>query len=90
MEINLKETNWQYYQFFDNGYGISVTNIASKIRGDNLELAVLKTTDFLDWEVCYDTPITRDVKKYLTEKELIKTINKVKALPNHLLEEKEK
>ena len=80
MKINLEDTNWRYYQFFDNGYGVSVVNIESDIIGNNLELAVLKG-NFYDWEICYDTPITGDVVKNLTEKELIKTINDVKSLP---------
>ena len=80
MEIDVKETNWQYYQFFDNGYGVSVVNMPSEIIGDNLELAVLKGNKYT-WEICYDTPITGDVVKNLTEKELIETINDVKSLP---------
>ena len=80
MKIDLKESNWRYYQFFDNGYGVSVVNIESEIVGNNLELAVLKGTKYT-WEICYDTPITGDVEKHLTEKELIKLIAKVKALP---------
>ena len=80
MKINLEETNWRYYQFFDNGFGVSVVNIESDIIGNNLELAVLKGNKYT-WEICYDTPITGDVVKNLTEKELIKLIAKVKALP---------
>ena len=87
MKIDLKETNWRYYQFFDNGYGVSIVNIESDIfekrnipTTNNLELAVLKGTQYV-WDICYDTPITEDVEKYLTEKELIKLIAKVKAFP---------
>ena len=78
--IDTQETNWRYYQFFDNGYGVSVVNIESEILGDNLELAVLKGTQYA-WDICYDTPITGDVVKHLTEEELIETIAEVKALP---------
>ena len=80
MKINLEDTNWRYYQFFDNGYGVSVVNIESEILGNNLELAILKGTTY-GWDICYDTPITGDVVKNLTEKELIETINDVKSLP---------
>ena len=81
MKINLKDTNWRYYQFFDNGYGVSVVNLENGFKtGNNLELAVLKGNKYT-WEICYDTPITGDVVKNLTEKELIKTINDVKSLP---------
>jgi len=45
-----------------------------------LELAILKGTTY-GWDICYDTPITGDVVKNLTEKELIETINDVKSLP---------
>ena len=81
MKINLEDTNWRYYQFFDNGYGVSVVNLENGFKtGNNLELAVLKGNKYT-WEICYDTPITGDVVKNLTEKELIKTINDVKSLP---------
>ena len=80
MKIDIKETNWRYYQFFDNGYGVSIVNIPSEILGDNLELAVLKGNIYA-WEICYDSGLTEDVFGHLTEKELLKTIDEVKALP---------
>ena len=70
-------------EYYKNGYGVSVIENEYSY---GLELAVIVWSGEWDEEnnepkridhseLCYDTPITGDVVKNLTEKELIKTIN---------------
>ena len=77
MKIDVEQKNWRYYKFFDNNYGVSVVHSHGSY---GLELAVLKG-DVYCWEICYDSGLTEDVFPRLTEKELLKTIDQVKALP---------
>jgi len=59
--------------FFDGSY----TNDETEV-----ELAVIKFNgkEEEDWKINYDTPLTNDVIGHLQEKELIKTLNKIKDL----------
>lgn len=77
----------QYLFKFKNGYGASVVkNIGSYGNIQDLwELAVIifvdpDNTD--EWELCYDTPITDYVIGWLTNKEVLETLQKIKELPD--------
>ena len=73
----------QIWEFFDNGYGISIVRNKLSYTSENIldfEIAVLKKTDD-DYEICYDTPITNDVIGYLTPKEVSKVMKEIQELP---------
>jgi hypothetical protein len=65
---------------FDNGYGASVIKHEYSYGGkDGLyELAVLDG----DGGITYNTPITDDVKGYLSEDEVTKLLEQIQQLPN--------
>jgi hypothetical protein len=69
--------------FFDNGYGASVVRTKYSYGGDEglYELAVLRGTED-NFEIRYDTGITVDVLGWLTPRDVVMEIRKVKALPN--------
>lgn len=66
--------------FFENGYGASViTGEGTYTKDGEYELAVLKGTRD-DWDLCYETTITSDVIGYLSELEVVETINRIASL----------
>jgi hypothetical protein len=80
---------------FENGYGASVIpeydhGLEQPLRilstPDNLELAVLHyvgTGDVHDdknWDLCYDSPITSDVLRRLTQDEVNQLLDQIAAL----------
>lgn len=72
--------------FFKNGYGASVIwwgdSELECLYGKSWELAVL-TWDKNNWEdfrLCYDSPITSDVNRYLRMDELMADIHRIEAL----------
>ena len=75
------EDNFQYIFKFPNEYGASII----KHRGsygyeeDLFELAVL-LFDNGEWELTYKTPITADVLGYLSNEEVLETLQKIKNL----------
>lgn len=76
--------------YFENGYGASVIKHYGSYgyKQDLFELAVLKfhSEDEEgigiggDWDLCYDTPITKDVIGYLTNDEVLELLEKIKQL----------
>ena len=71
---------------FKNGYGASVVRHIGSY-GSQLglwELAVVIINDYNNgnpiFDLCYDTPITDDVIGYLTEKEVLKLLKKIKKI----------
>ena len=76
-------------QFFKNGYGVSVISDEYSYGGKQglSELAVLthekdNKGNPIKVELCYNTPITKDVIGYLSEKEVSELIEQVKSLPS--------
>lgn len=67
----------RYVFLFENGYGASVVkNIFSYGNTRNLfELAVLK-----DGQICYETEITDDVIGYLTNRQVLRILERIKNL----------
>lgn len=67
----------RYVFLFENGYGASVVkNIFSYGNTRNLfELAVLK-----DGQICYETEITDDVIGYLTNRQVLRILKRIKNL----------
>lgn len=69
---------------FDNGYGASVIKCGMSVMlhqdHDKWELAVLKFSGDRS-VICYDTEITCDVEKYLTEDEVDDLLDKIERLP---------
>ena len=67
--------------FFDNGYGASVIRNKFSYGSDSglYELAVIQGTPG-DFSLVYDTPITNNVNGWLTPREVVYQIRKVKAL----------
>lgn len=67
---------------FENGYGASV------IRGDYsyggreglYELAVTKTKEDGNWDLCYDSGITEDVEGYLTPEAVTILLKQIEKL----------
>jgi hypothetical protein len=73
---NYPDTGIAARHFFPNGYGISVVRFTTPFGVGSYgvdeglyESAVLKGTE-VDWELCYDTPITDDVLGNQTELEV--------------------
>ena len=64
---------------FANGYGASVIRGLHTYGGPEglWELAVLRSGD-----LCYTTPVTDDVKGYLTEDAVDALLGQIEALPN--------
>ncbi len=74
------DPNGLQYQFtFSNGYGASVIKFSASYGSDSdlFELAVLK-----DGYLCYSTDITDDVLGYLSNDEVLETLEKIKNLPS--------
>ena len=81
----------QKIYFFDNGFGASVIRFKSGFPGlrngyssytsneSEWELGVLKKSED-GWSLTYDTPITDDVLGHLSDKEVEKTLQKIKKL----------
>ena len=63
---------------FPNNYGASLIQNRSLYGIDDglYEIAVL-SFDNETWQICYDTPITDDVIGYLTEKEVMDTLQQI-------------
>lgn len=78
-----EDTMYRRRWFFDNGYGASVVRTKYSYGGDEdlYELAVLRGTED-NFEIRYDTPITVDVLGWLTPRDVVEELRKVKALPN--------
>lgn len=80
----------QYLFRFQNGYGASVIkhminnfslNFSYGHEMDLWELAVVKFIDESDcYTLVYDTPVTHDVIRYLTDKEVGEYLQKIKEL----------
>jgi hypothetical protein len=64
--------------YFGNGFGASIVSHNYSYGGKNglYEIAVLDKTG----EIRYDTSITNDVLGYLTENEVIETLEKIEKL----------
>lgn len=78
----------QYKAFFDNGYGVSIVKHDFSYGG-NLglwELAVLEGNKD-NSRLCYETPITSDVLGYLENDEVNEIVDKIKALPNVVIDD---
>jgi len=73
---------------FPNGYGASLIQGDYTYGGDQglFEIAVLIFTPDNKWEICYDTHITDDTLGYLTEDEVLDTLQNIYNL-KPLLEE---
>ena len=74
----------QYLHFFPNGYGVSVVKHSFSYGGKSgyYELGVAKG-DEKDWSLCYTTPVTDDVKGWLSEDEVNRLCREVSELnPN--------
>mgnify|MGYP003351550110 FL=1 len=63
---------------FPNNYGASLVQGPYTYGGKEglYEIAVL-SFDNETWQICYDTPITDDVIGYLTEKEVMDTLQQI-------------
>lgn len=70
---------------FDNNYGASVVHHSYSYGNEDglWELAVIKFTDDLDWDVNYNTPITDYVIGYLTDEDVEEILNEIKELPKN-------
>ncbi len=69
---------------FPNGYGASIIRTPYSYGGREglFELAVLKYgEEDDDWSLNYGTPITDDVKGYLSAEEVLTTLKKIFNLP---------
>jgi hypothetical protein len=64
---------------FPNGYGASIVTggIFYTTKQAPYELAVLGEGD----SICYTTPLTSDVMRYLTKKDVNKALSQIAALP---------
>jgi hypothetical protein len=62
---------------FSNGYGASVIDTGYGCDQGLLELAVLHKG-----HLCYTTPITNDVKGWLTEQDVNNLLKQIAALPS--------
>ena len=71
----------QYLAFYPNGYGALIVQHQFSYGGNIglWELAVIKGTEE-EWDICYTTPITSNVKGYLTESEVGELLIKIEAL----------
>jgi hypothetical protein len=69
---------------FRNGYGASVIRNQYSYGGPEgfFELAVLRFEGD-ESSLCYDTPITDDVKGWLTPRKVTNLLRRIEALPTH-------
>ncbi len=75
--------------FFPGGYGLSVVRFkhpgslrySSYTDDDTWEVAIIEGTKN-QWEICYDTEITKDVLGWQTEEDINKIIKHVQRLYN--------
>lgn len=69
--------------YFKNGYGASVIKHYGSYgyQEDLFELAVMKyDSEYDEWYLCYDTPITHDVIGHLTNDEVLDLLEKIRKL----------
>lgn len=66
-------------EFFSNGYGVSIVEEEHHLS-DLYELAVVKG-NINNYELCYDSGITEDVFRRITEKQVDEIMEQVKRLP---------
>lgn len=73
----------QAIAFFQNGYGVSIIRNGYSYGGkDGLyELAVIRGS-VSNWDIDYDTPITDDVRGWLSEDTVTDILTLVEALPS--------
>jgi hypothetical protein len=71
----------QYLAFYPNGYGASIVQHQFSYGRDRglWELAVIKGNEE-EWDICYTTPITSDVKGFLTESEVNELLTRIESL----------
>ena len=71
---------------FPNGYGASVVQTTSSYGGyeGKWELAVIHSNrdDIDNFELCYNTEITSDVRGWLSEAEVEEILKQIEALPS--------
>lgn len=81
-ESYLDHSHVSYLFRFENGYGASVIKNRSSYgyEKDLWELAVIQFNDDGIWDICYTTEITSDVIGYLTDEDVRKLLEKIKAL----------
>lgn len=84
--MNYSDTDISARYFFPNGYGVSVVRFTTPFGSGSYgsderlyELAVLKGVEE-NWQICYDTPITEDVLRHLTELDVENLLEEVKNL----------
>jgi hypothetical protein len=67
---------------FPNNYGASVIrhDYSHGNEGGLWELAVIEFYPNESWDITYDTPITDDVLGYLTDKDVLDILEKIKSL----------
>lgn len=71
---------------FENGYGASLVRHSGSYGGSKglWEIAVIKWTDQYEfgfpWDLCYSTPITKDVIGYLKEDQVNTILSFIKKL----------
>ena len=82
--IKEKEINGgvQYLFKFENGYGASVVKHDFSYGGKKglWELAVIKIESVDKWQLCYTTEITNDVLGWLSNEDVIETLNKIETI----------
>lgn len=76
-----KTGKYDHKFIFENGYGASVMKHPGSYgyKNDLFELAVLHK-DSREWNLCYETYITDDVRRFLTNEEVLKLLNEIKEL----------
>ncbi len=69
---------------FDNGYGASVIKSRYSYGGQSglWKLAVLEFSTNEEWHLTYNTPITADVRGYLTQQEVNDLLVEISELPS--------
>lgn len=69
----------------DNGYGASVVCHSYSYGGEDglFELAVLKFSSPVMWDLCYETPITNDVLGWLNNADVAEIVRSIEQLPAH-------